>query len=210
MWCGKRGSVVPHLPGVCRREARHLLSCRSSAGQRHVRAWAGLQVSAHFALRVFRVGSSGVPAGDTHSAYVRRRTRGAARRPGDTIELEAAQAHEAADVQVAWPIRLRGGGAAPEDTLLLCPRGADAALVFRRGGGLGVLQAAEHLTDSSHPCRAHVQHCCVLFEGVWGSHSLPRHCQRMPSASPGELPSGCRSSNAPAPRRAARPRCWAT
>ena len=56
------------------------------------------------------------------------------RRPGDTIELEAAQVHEAGNIAVRWPLRLCGNGSAPEDTVLVCPRGADAALVFRCGG----------------------------------------------------------------------------
>lgn len=64
------------------------------------------------------------------------------RRPGDTIELEAAQVHEAADIAVRWPLRLRGNGAAPEDTLLVCPRGADAALAFRCGGLHGTRSAS--------------------------------------------------------------------
>ena len=65
------------------------------------------------------------------------------RRPGDTIELEAAQVHEAADIAVRWPLRLRGNGAAPEDTVLVCPRGADAALVFRCGGLHGTSSASQ-------------------------------------------------------------------
>jgi len=118
-------------------------------------------------LRLVRVDSGIVLCKKAHSSYVRRLTRGAVRRPGDTIELEAAQAHEAADVQVAWPIRLRGGGAAPEDTLLLCPRGADAALVFRRVVA-GMLQACDARSVSPyHPWRAQVQHRCVLFEEVF-------------------------------------------
>ncbi len=54
-----------------------------------------------------------------------------ASRPGDTILVEPGAWHEARDVAVRWPLRIVGGGAAPADTVLHCPRGADAALDVR-------------------------------------------------------------------------------
>ena len=57
-----------------------------------------------------------------------------ASRPGDTIVVEPGAWHEARDVAVRWPLRIVGGGDAPADTVLHCPRGADAALDFRWTG----------------------------------------------------------------------------
>lgn len=54
-----------------------------------------------------------------------------ASRPGDTILVEPGASHEARDVTVRWPLRIVGGGDAAADTVLHCPRGADAALDFR-------------------------------------------------------------------------------
>ena len=56
-------------------------------------------------------------------------------RPGDTIWLDPAQEHDVGDVVIAWPLQLRGGGAAAEDTRLLCPKGPVAALDFRSAEG---------------------------------------------------------------------------
>ena len=61
--------------------------------------------------------------------------------------------HEAADIAVRWPLRLRGNGAAPEDTVLVCPRGADAALVFRCGGLHGTPSARQvSCAPKEHGC----------------------------------------------------------
>lgn len=54
-------------------------------------------------------------------------------RPGDTIVLEAGQDHVAADVIIPWPLHLVGASARPEDTRIVCPRGATSALDFRCG-----------------------------------------------------------------------------
>ena len=54
-----------------------------------------------------------------------------ASRPGDTILVEPGASHEARDVAVRWPLRIVGGGDAAAETVLQCPRGADAALDFR-------------------------------------------------------------------------------
>ena len=45
--------------------------------------------------------------------------------------LEAGQQHDAHDVVIPWPLKLVGSGAAPEDTVLVCPKGPEAALDFR-------------------------------------------------------------------------------
>ncbi|KAK9842635.1 hypothetical protein WJX84_009641 [Apatococcus fuscideae] len=58
----------------------------------------------------------------------------AASRPGDTIALEAGQDHIAADVIIPWPLHLVGASARPEDTRIVCPKGATAALDFRASG----------------------------------------------------------------------------
>ena len=52
-------------------------------------------------------------------------------RAGDTIVLEAGQEHAAHDVVIPWPLKLMGSGAVPEDTVLVCPKGPEAALDFR-------------------------------------------------------------------------------
>ena len=52
-------------------------------------------------------------------------------RAGDTIVLEAGQVHDAHDVVIPWPLKLVGSGHAAEDTLLVCPKGPEAALDFR-------------------------------------------------------------------------------
>ncbi|KAK9841986.1 hypothetical protein WJX81_002803 [Elliptochloris bilobata] len=94
----------------------------------------------------------------------------AASRPGDTIELEAAQVHEAADIAVRWPVRLRGGGAAPEDTVLLCPAGADAALVFSASGVLGNLSVHSGAIAClvHHRGRVMVQGCVLTCHAAPG------------------------------------------
>lgn len=45
--------------------------------------------------------------------------------------LEAGQVHDAHDVVIPWPLKLVGSGHAAEDTLLVCPKGPEAALDFR-------------------------------------------------------------------------------
>lgn len=45
--------------------------------------------------------------------------------------LEAGQSHEACDVVIPWPLKLMGSGTAAEATVVLCPKGPDAALDFR-------------------------------------------------------------------------------
>lgn len=57
-----------------------------------------------------------------------------ASRAGDTIVLEAGQQHDAHDIVIPWPLKLVGSGAAPEDTVLVCPKGSEAALDFRSTG----------------------------------------------------------------------------
>ena len=52
-------------------------------------------------------------------------------RAGDTIVLEAGQSHDARDVVIPWPLKLMGSGIDAEETLILCPKGPDAALDFR-------------------------------------------------------------------------------
>ena len=52
-------------------------------------------------------------------------------RAGDTIVLEAGQMHDAHDVVILWPLKLVGSGNVAEDTLLVCPKGPEAALDFR-------------------------------------------------------------------------------
>lgn len=53
----------------------------------------------------------------------------AASRPGDTILLQPG-VHNVQGVVVTWPLTIRGAGAAPEHTVLRCPRGADFAIDF--------------------------------------------------------------------------------
>lgn len=45
--------------------------------------------------------------------------------------LEAGQSHQACDVVIPWPLKLMGSGTAAEATVVLCPKGPDAALDFR-------------------------------------------------------------------------------
>jgi len=45
--------------------------------------------------------------------------------------LEAGQMHDAHDVVILWPLKLVGSGNVAEDTLLVCPKGPEAALDFR-------------------------------------------------------------------------------
>ena len=52
-------------------------------------------------------------------------------RAGDTIVLEAGQIHDAHGVVITWPLKLLGSGTDAEDTMILCPKGPDAALDFR-------------------------------------------------------------------------------
>lgn len=52
-------------------------------------------------------------------------------RAGDTIVLEAGQMHDAHDVVILWPLKLVGSGNVAEDTILVCPKGPEAALDFR-------------------------------------------------------------------------------
>lgn len=54
-----------------------------------------------------------------------------ASRPGDTIWLAPDQVHQVKDVVVAWPLHILGGGGVADDTLLVCPKGADTGLDFR-------------------------------------------------------------------------------
>lgn len=89
--------------------------------------------------------------------------------------------HEAADIAVRWPLRLRGNGCAPEDTVLVCPRGADAALVFRCGGLHGTLSASQlswapkgHCCGQEYPSgvpaeRHRFCRSCTGFTGVFGN-----------------------------------------
>lgn len=56
-----------------------------------------------------------------------------ASRPGNTLWL-APGVHAIADVALPWPLHLLGGGSRPEDTVLVCPRGADTGLDFRASG----------------------------------------------------------------------------
>ena len=55
-------------------------------------------------------------------------------RPGDTIWLAPHQEHHVENVRVDVPVHLRGGGAHPEDTVLICPKGAVSGLQFRYDG----------------------------------------------------------------------------
>ncbi|MCG8319992.1 MAG: hypothetical protein MI921_10855, partial [Cytophagales bacterium] len=48
-----------------------------------------------------------------------------------TISVDAGTPHLVKDVSVRWPLRIRGSGPSPEDTVLVCPKGADAAIDFR-------------------------------------------------------------------------------
>ena len=59
-------------------------------------------------------------------------------RVGDTIVLEAGQLHDAHDVVIPWPLKLIGSGRDAEDTILLCPKGPNAALDFRYGSLLAL------------------------------------------------------------------------
>lgn len=70
-----------------------------------------------------------------------------ASRAGDTIVLEAGQAHNARDVVIPWPLKLIGSGAAAEDTLLLCPKGPEAALDFRSTGKVANLTIQATLSN---------------------------------------------------------------
>ena len=45
--------------------------------------------------------------------------------------LEAGQVHDAHDVIIPWPLKLTGSGKDAEDTVILCPKGPEAALDFR-------------------------------------------------------------------------------
>ena len=52
-------------------------------------------------------------------------------RPGDTVLLMPDTPHFIGNVAVDWPLRLMGGGQAPEDTSLCCPVGAEFAINYR-------------------------------------------------------------------------------
>ncbi|XP_050385236.1 F-box protein SKIP5 [Argentina anserina] len=54
----------------------------------------------------------------------------AAARPGDTILISAGGRHLASDIQIKKPLCLIGGGELPDETTLICSRGADSALEF--------------------------------------------------------------------------------
>ena len=77
-------------------------------------------------------------------------------RAGDTIVLEAGQLHDARDVVIPWPLKLIGSGADAEDTVILCPKGPDAALEFRYASWLALechsvlhFKAAADLLDNT-------------------------------------------------------------
>ncbi|KAG9443687.1 hypothetical protein H6P81_015027 [Aristolochia fimbriata] len=53
-----------------------------------------------------------------------------AARPGDTILIAAGGSHVAHNVQINKPLCLIGGGALPDDTLLICLQGSESALEF--------------------------------------------------------------------------------
>ncbi|KAL6129389.1 hypothetical protein ACLB2K_072740 [Fragaria x ananassa] len=54
----------------------------------------------------------------------------AAARPGDTILISAGGRHLASDIQIKKPLCLIGGGEVPDETTLICSRGADSVLEF--------------------------------------------------------------------------------
>ncbi|KAL3140655.1 F-box protein skip5 [Trebouxia sp. C0010 RCD-2024] len=70
-----------------------------------------------------------------------------ASRAGDTIVLEAGQSHEACDVVIPWPLKLMGSGTAAEATVVLCPKGPDAALDFRSTGKVANLTIKATLSN---------------------------------------------------------------
>ena len=65
--------------------------------------------------------------------------------------LEAGQLHNAHDVVIPWPLKLIGSGADAEDTVLLCPKGPDAALDFRYGSLLALeCHSVLYVTNQQH------------------------------------------------------------
>lgn len=68
-------------------------------------------------------------------------------RAGDTIVLEAGQMHDAHDVVILWPLKLVGSGNVAEDTLLVCPKGPEAALDFRSTGKVANLTIKATLSN---------------------------------------------------------------
>lgn len=68
--------------------------------------------------------------------------------------LEAGQSHDACDVVIPWPLKLMGSGADAEETLIVCPKGPDAALDFRY----------EVLHFSG--CVMHIHSACIAAAGA--------------------------------------------
>lgn len=69
-------------------------------------------------------------------------------RPGDTIWL-APGVHSVSAVAINWPLHVLGGGVTAEETRLVSPRGADAALDFRWGRTSGGV-SQQWLCKQSH------------------------------------------------------------
>ena len=90
-----------------------------------------------------------------------------ASRPGDTILVEPGAWHEARDVAVRWPLRIVGGGDAPADTVLHCPRGADAALDFRWDC------REARFVQGFHPVCSYAMQCERLMPGVYITRTWP-------------------------------------
>ena len=76
--------------------------------------------------------------------------------------LEAGQVHDAHDVVIPWPLKLIGSGADAEDTVILCPKGPDAALDFRYGS----LHASEHHSLSKPVVDLHDHSCADISAGL--------------------------------------------
>eukprot|EP00803_Ostreobium_quekettii_P001780 evm.model.scf_200EXC.4 EVM.evm.TU.scf_200EXC.4 scf_200EXC:19995-21993(-) len=123
----------------------------------------------------------------------------AASRPGDTIVLDGGEPHCAKDVVVPWPLQIKGGGAAPEDTVLTCPKGADAALDVRASGrvanltihtcvGPCILHRAGHLRVETCQlkCDARgLEHLCApLVTVASGNADVWLHCSQCISVLP--------------------------
>ncbi|KAF8065533.1 SKIP5 [Scenedesmus sp. PABB004] len=98
-----------------------------------------------------RISPEQTPSGRVGPTFTSLRAAVAASRPGDTIWLAPGMAHDAAAVELRWPLHLLGGGREPEDTALTAPAGADSALDVRASCKITMVS----LSSRRAPCIIH-------------------------------------------------------
>lgn len=109
-------------------------------------------------------------------------------RPGDTIWLAPQVDHPVDDIKVPWPLHLVGGGLRPEDTCLVAPRGADAALEFCVTGKVTNIAIQSTLGACIHHRGGHlvVDRCLLQCDAAGLTHLCSPLVTSAREATPGQ------------------------